>query len=652
LLRRCLAKDVRRRLDSAAAARLEVDDALAPSQEQLPSDASPAARPRRVAVALALLAAGILSGALATQAWLRSIPRQHAPPMLLSIVPPVEHPLGVTVGFPDVALSPDGRYLAYHSGPPSGGGQLILRPMARAHAGAPVAGISGGRSPFFSPDGGWIGFFQGGELSKVEVTGGPVLTISRALGIPHSASWGDDDTIVFATEGTNGGLRAVSASGGEPRVLTTIDATRDEVAHHSPAVLPRNRGVLFTIAVGRVGTWELAVLDLRTSKTKVLMPGAEGAQYVDTGHVVFAASGTLFAVGFDLDDLELRGEPAPLPGGLQVHSAGYPKFTVSRAGMVAFLPPQVPARSLVWVDRKGQETATGAPTLGYTTLTLSPDGKRVAVAVNDEERDVWVWDFATKTSRRLTFDPGTDWVPIWTPDGRWIVFRSNRGGRFNLYRQASDGSGSVERLTTSDNEPYPNAVTPDGQHVLGAELLPKTSFDIFRYPAVPSGSASSGQSRMADAGTARGTPFISSPSAQYAVRFAPNGRYIAYQSAASGRFEICVQPYPDLSQGFWQISTAGGWAPVWGRNGAELFYLDRSNTLMAVPVQTSAGPFNYGTPEKVFDAKYAGDFYSYDVAPDGQRFLMVKDTGADNRATILVALNVFENLRAAAPTAR
>jgi hypothetical protein len=126
---------------------------------------------------------------------------------------------------------------------------------------------------------------------------------------------------------------------------------------------------------------------------------------------------------------------------------------------------------------------------------------------------------------------------------------------------------------------------------------------------------------------------------------------MAYQSTASGRFEICVRPYPDLSRGFWQISTGGGQAPVWARSGAELFYLDRSNTLMAVPVQTAAGTFNYGTPEKAFDSKYVGDFYSYDVAPDGQRFLMVKDTGSDNRAEILVALNAFENLKAAAPTA-
>ena len=655
LLQRCLSKDASRRLDSAAAARLEVDDALAPPQELFPSIGKGAATPRRVAVALALLAAGILCGAVAAVVWLRSIPPHPRPPLLLSIVPPLEHPLVVSRAHADVALSPDGQYLAYHSGTPSGGGQLILRPMGRADAAAPVAGINDGRSPFFSPDGRWMGFFEvsTSALSKVAVTGGPILTVSRGLGDPQSASWGDDDTIVFATQGTNRGLFAVSASGGEPRALTTIDTTRDEVAHRSPSMLPRNRGVLFTIAVGGVETEELAVLDLRTGKTRVLIPDAQGGQYVDTGHVVFVASGTLFAVGFDLEHLELRGQPVPLAGGLQVHTAvGCPRYTVSRAGVIAFLPPQVPARSLVWVDRKGRETSAGAPTRGYTTLTLSPDGTRAALASIDEERDVWIWDFAAKTMRRLTFDPGTDWVPIWTPDGRWILFRSNRGGRYNLYRQASDGSGSVERLTTSDNEPYPNAVTLDGQHVLGAELLQKTSYDIFRYPAVPFRSASSDQPKMADAATARGTPLISSPAAEYAVRFAPNGRYIAYQSTRSGRFEIYVQPYPDLSQGSWQISTGGGWAPVWARNGAELFYLDRSNTLMVVPVQTSAGSFSYGTARSVFAARYAGDFYLYDVAPDGERFLMVKDTGADNRAAIHIALNVLENLRAAAPAAR
>jgi Tol biopolymer transport system component len=229
-----------------------------------------------------------------------------------------------------------------------------------------------------------------------------------------------------------------------------------------------------------------------------------------------------------------------------------------------------------------------------------------------------------------------------------VVFQSYRDGPANLYSVASDGSGAVERLTTSNNVHYPNSIAPDGT-VLFAELRPKTGFDILRLPvAAPqaAGIAAPSDRRLSEA-----TLLVASPSPEYAANISPDGRYFAYQSAEyEGRFAVYVRPYPDASKGRWQISTGGGMAPVWAQTGRELFYLDESNTLMAAPVQTSGPQFSAGRPAKVFDTKYYGNFYSYDVTPDGLRFLMIKESNAAdrNQASIVVVLNWFETETACA----
>jgi len=342
----------------------------------------------------------------------------------------------------------------------------VLRALDQLDA-KPLPGIVSATSPFFSPDSQWIGFFEAGAMKKVAVTGGPVITLSENLGSPQSGSWGDGGAIVFSAESPNQGLLTLSANGGETRALTTTDATQNEIGHMFPSVLPGERGVLFTI-VSVPDDRQLAVLDLRTGQRKTLLRGGLGAEYVDTGHLVYEASGTLFAIGFDLDRLELQGEPAPLRETLQVGPNWAPKHTVSRSGTLAFVPARPNVSSLVWVDRTGRETPINAPPRAYGSLHLSPDGARVALEIGDEERDVWIWDFARETLTRLTFGPSSEWIPIWTPDGRWIVFQSDRAGPANLYRQASDGSGAVERLTASDNDQStsrkPRSSTVRGSH--------------------------------------------------------------------------------------------------------------------------------------------------------------------------------------------
>jgi Tol biopolymer transport system component len=426
-------------------------------------------------------------------------------------------------------------------------------------------------------------------------------------------------------------------------------------------MLPGGRGVLFTIWGNTPADNQLAVLDLKSGQQKMLLRGGLAAEYLDTGHLVYATVGsqgsaavffTLWVVAFDLDRLALRGEPVRVSESLQVHGTIWPTFAVSRTGALAYVPARSQARSFVWVDRPGRETAIDALSpRPYQTVGVSPDGTHMAFLDGDRELDIWAWDFARESLTRLTFDPSLDGLPRWTPDGRRIIFASRRAGPQNLFTVAADGSGPVERLTTSNSDQWPNSITPDGTALLFCEQRPKTGYDILRLPltAAPLGA---GSATLSDKRLSEPTSLVSSPAPEFAASISPDGRYFAYQSTESGgRFEIYVRPYPDAARGLWQISTEGGTEPVWAPTGRELFYFDESKSLMAVPVQTSGGQFSFGRPAKVFDTKYSAWFYSYDVAPDG-RFLMMKESAGDpnHPPSMVVVLNWSEELKRRVPT--
>jgi dipeptidyl aminopeptidase/acylaminoacyl peptidase len=322
-------------------------------------------------------------------------------------------------------------------------------------------------------------------------------------------------------------------------------------------------------------------------------------------------------------------------------------YAVSRSGVLAYVPARGQLRSFVWVDRTGRETAIDAlPPGQYSTVGLSSDGRRVAFSIADRGSEISVFDFARGTSTRVTVDRKFAVLPRWAPDGQRIVFQSNHDGPLNLYSVAPDGTGQITRLTNSSNEQYPNSITRDGT-ILFAEPRPTSGFDIFRLPvSAPQGAA---RTNPADDRLPEATELVSTASHEYAANISPNGRYFAYQAAVSdGRFAVYVRAYPDASRGPWQISTGGGSTPVWAHSGRELFYLDESNTLMAAPVDTLGPQFSVGRPAKVFDTKYWGNFYSYDVTPEG-RFLMLKDVG-QSQASIVVVLNWFEELSRRLPT--
>jgi serine/threonine-protein kinase len=337
---------------------------------------------------------------------------------------------------------------------------------------------------------------------------------------------------------------------------------------------------------------------------------------------------------------------------------GAANYGVSRFGTLVYVPAGTPApRSLVWVDRQGKETPISAPARVYDEPRLSPDGTRVAITTLDQENDIYVWDLAREGLTRLTFGPTFEAHAVWTSDGQRIVHSSTRTGAAgvsNLFAQAADGSGGVERLTTGRNFQRPSFIAPDGTGILGFEQSPTTAGDIvwFRLGNPASRSVSDPAS---DSSSTQVEALIRTPFTESNPEISPDGRYLAYQSNESGPFEIYVRPFPKVNDGRWQVSTAGGTSPLWAKDGRELFYLDLANRLTAAPVQTSGARFVAGNPARVLDAAYADTSVyerAYDASPDGQRFLMMKELAGDpnaNPAGRVVVLNWFEELKQRVP---
>jgi serine/threonine-protein kinase len=605
LIRRCLVKDRRNRLDSAAAIRLELSDSSPTA-----STGAPWRRPRvaaRAMAALVILTIGALAGAALASRMLSASRNIALGPTEFSVEPAGDQALALFHFQRSLAVSPDARVLAYIAS----GGRLVIRRMDRIQPEV-VPGVEGAFSPFFSPDSRWIAFFTVGELKKVPVDGGNVITICRDLGDVTGGTWSDEGVIIFA--GNPIGLRMVSAEGGRPTQLTS------EPWHFDPAALPRGHGVLFSIWSANEAERTVALLDLHSHAYRTLIRGGFAASYVEPGYLVYEAAGTLFAVPFDLDRLQVTGNPRRIRDDLRlttdVRTAGT-SYAVAGMHALVYVPASAESRSLVWVDRNGRETAINAPARAYWTLKLSPNGQQLAYS----DGDLWTLDLVTATSTRLTSDAGTEFLPIWTAEGRRIVYSADRSGAMNLYLANADGSGVARQLTSGTTNVFANSVTHDGTTILGSELRPNTGYDVVRF------SVSDGARQVV----------LGTPAAEFYATLSPDERYLAYQATESGRMEIFARRYPGVDAGRWQVSSEGGSAPTWAQDGRELFYLDLKNRLMAVPVEATATGFHAGTPHPLFAATYWGDFYSYDVSPDGSRFLMIKEN--ERVKPVVVTLN-------------
>jgi Tol biopolymer transport system component/predicted Ser/Thr protein kinase len=551
-----------------------------------------------------------------------------------------------------VALSPDGTHLAYVA-TQGGTQQLYLRAMDSLDTRL-IPGTEGGVSPFFSPDGQLVGYFAGGKLKKISVSGGAALTLGDA-GIPHGASWGSQGMIAFSPTAVSA-LQQVPDAGGAPQPLTRLG--KGEASHRWPEFLPGGKAVLFAAAPGTTN-WssaQVAVQSVGTDERRNLAQGTY-PRYAPSGHLVFAQGGSLMAVPFDPKRLAVTGAAVPIVEGvLQSTSIGGAQYSFSATGSLVYVPGGLQAAQsrLVWVSRSGAEQPLAAPAHAYRGLRISPDGRRVAVAIQEQETQVWLYDIPRETLTRLTFEGNQNYNPVWTPDGKPIAFESDKEGPLNIFWQLADGSGGLERLGTSEHINAPMSWSPDGQLLAFIEVTPTTGLDIWvlRLGDLSPGSgqissAASGQVRKAQ-------PFLRTPFNESVPRLSPDGRWLAYISDESGRYEIYLQPYPGPG-GKSQISTDGGTEPVWNPNGRELFYR-RGDKMMSVEI-TMQPSFSVGKPKVLFEGRYLptpATSPNYDVSADGQRFLMLKPTEQAQAAPtqINVVLNWFEELKQKVPTGR
>ena len=653
LLKRCLEKDRRARISDIGVARFLMNETIEASPAAAPTPVGPSRR------RIVPIAAGVLVGAaLVAAAWTWSIPPPPAPQTVrFTITPPAEQPFVLQTNDHDATIAPDGSFIVYRTVPPG----MAVRGVNELEA-RYLTATAGARFPFISADSKWVGFSVGGDLRKAAISGGAAINICRVSGVPRGASWGDDGFIVFATSLSPGLLR-VSAEGGEPKALTTEDRAKQE-RHVMPHVLPGSRWVLFTtLTETNLQTSRIEALNLSTGERKLVVRSGHDATYVDSGYLVYAATdmsaaadarfrGSLRAVKFDADRAEVIGETVSVVEQVLVSPTGTANYGVSRRGDLLYVPGSVSSissqpRSLVWVSRTGAETPIAADSRSYAVARISPDGTRIALDVRDQSNDIWIYDINRRTLTPLNREAAQDLSPTWTPDGKRVIWASTRGGgNPNLFWQAADGTGTPERLTSSPTNQFPISITPDGTTVVlfGVSPIPEAGTDIFTV-RIPSPDA-------------KAEVLVSTRGPDYGGELSPDGRWLAYHNSESGEPQVYVRPFPNVNDGRVQISTAGGTRAAWARNGRELFYLDRDGMLTSVPVQAAGTTFSAGAPVQLLKTSYlAGasilglDLRAFDVSPDGQRFLMIKELAAQQGAArplshMILVLNWAEELKA------
>jgi Tol biopolymer transport system component/tRNA A-37 threonylcarbamoyl transferase component Bud32 len=640
LLRRCLTKDPNQRLRDIGEARIAIDGAISGTPEEAGPLAAPTEPPLwRRAVPWAVAAIAIVFAIACGALYWRGIQREPHPVMQLSL--PLAEPLaGVFDANPGspFALAPDGSQIAYVASVAGKPQQLYLRALEQQTA-TPIPGTENAIQPFFSPDGQWVGFFALGKMRKVSLHGGPVTPLCDAP-VPHGANWASDDTITYAPN-FGSGLMRISAAGGTPKTLTTPNAKEQEISHRWPQVLPEGKFLLFTIQVGSAVSFDdawIAVLSLETGKWRTVIKGGSYARYVSSGHIVYAHAGALMAVPFDLKRMEVAGSPMPVREGVVTTAltSGGAEYDVTESGLLAYVPGNArpPVRTIVSIDRNGTTRNVPAPPRFYSSPRLSPDGKFLALQVNENgSPDIWVYEFARNTLTRLTFGPGVSSSPLWNPDGRRIVY-STRTDSPSFRSKLADGSGAEETLfgkEFDDQGAAPLAVSPDGKTLLfSASNAGRLAIEALSLD-----------------GSEKIQPFLQSSFNIATAKFSPDGHWITYSSDESGRWEIYVQPFPGLG-GKWMISSEGGQYPRWTWNGREIFYRS-GDKVMAVPVETQPA-FKAGTPRMWFPGEGYVGLGNYDIAADGEHLVMLKQEDTSTSPKELnVVLNWSEELKRRAP---
>ena len=564
--------------------------------------------------------------------YLKPAPKQDVHAVRLTIPPPAKGVVST------LSVSPDGRNVVY--GAPNADGKQVL--WLRLLDSATAQPLPGTDNPFFttfwSPDSRNLAFVSStdNKLKRIDVTGGVPQNIANAPN-GRGGTWNRDGVIVFAPA-SEGPLARVSAAGGPVTEVTALDQSRGEISHRFPWFLPDGRHFLF---FARGATYEgnsVCVGSLDSKEVKHLINADSGAAYSPPGYLLYVREGTLMAHEFDLDRLEVKGEPIAIADaviGFDVTS-NLARFSISETGVLVYYGgSDFNKADLIWVDRQGKQVGTVAKAADYGYIRLSRDDKRLVIALRDPSTrwDVWILDLAHGGQTRFTFDSGNEIFPIWSPDGGRIAFSSNRDGHVNMYQKFSNGSGNEEQILVSSEAEFCNDWSTDGQFIAFHKLSPQTRADIWIVPL---------------SGDRKPFAYLETPFGERDARFSPNGRWIAYVSDETGPREVYIQSFP-IGRGKWQISRGGGGPPTWRRDGKEIFYVS-GDKLMSVEVKTDGDTFEVGTPQPLFEVRGAAlpgglGGAAFDANADGQRFLIGVPMQEATFLPITVVLNWAADLK-------
>jgi serine/threonine-protein kinase len=643
IVQRCLEKDPDARFQSARDLAFALETAPGTGATST-TGARPTVAGRTLRgglAALLLLATAVAAGLIG---WvLKPIPEPAVgPPIKFSIQPPI----GASA-FAPLAISPDGRAVVY---PASGGRtetpRLYLQRLDQFTATA-LPSTEGGYKPFFSPDGQSVGFAAQGKLKRIGLTGGSAVVLCDVGNGSLGGTWLADDTIIFGS--ITQGLQRVSANGGAPSPLTTPDKSRSEIDHHVPKILPGGKALLFTIHEGP-GRFRIGVQDLSSGKTKVLIDSGFNAELESGGNLVYASGRSLFSVPFDVQRLDIVGTPTKVLDDVATSpDDGDGNFALSAGGTLAYTPdPSRTGRALVWFNRSGQLEPLSTEPRHFISPRLSPDGQRLAVVIVDAERpNIWIHDRLSNTFSQVTFE-GANRTPLWTFDGLRLTYSSGRGGRQHLFWQPINLSAPAESLISSKNDLWPGGWTPDGRALVYVEDPPTSNTDI-RVLTMNGRSHASANIEIRST-----APVLS-----------PDGRWLAFVAATSGRANINVQPFPGPGL---RSQLVEGTEPVWSRDGRELFFRSQraastnlhtdqtfGDGIFALPFDRTRG-VAAGPPVQIFRGRLpmtAGAARSYDAAPDGQRFVAVLASDDEFApAHLNIILNLSDQLRRRLPGSR
>ncbi len=571
--------------------------------------------------------------ALALAGWLHFASNRLEPLVSRSVILPPEKTT-FNVSFPGgghLAVSPNGHRLAFVAVGSDGARKLWVRPVSSLQAAA-LPGTEEAFYPFWSADSRSVAFFARGKLKRIDVEGGNPQNICDAPE-GRSGAWNQNGVIVFAPAPT-GPLSRVTQGGGTPEKVTTLDESRQETTHRWPWFLPDGDHFLYFARSRSAGKSVVFVQSLRTGKRELVLATGTSAVY-SSGYLLFMRESALVAQPFDAGRLALSGEPSVVADSVQ-SDLGFGKghFSVSDNGILVYLPGNAVGDSqLVWFDRTGRQIGSASETGNFTSPAISPDSRLLAFSAVDTsgKADIWVQDLLRGTRTRLTFDPLYAVDPIWSPDGRQIMFASFRAGQYDLYVKPADGSRDEQVLLSVAGGKYPSSWSKDGK------------FIAYEFYGVP-GMVGEDIWVLPLGGAKQPFPFVQSQFEKLQPRFSPDGRWIAYQSDETGRFEIYVAPFPGPG-GRRQLSVSGGIRPRWRGDGRELFFLGSDNRLMAVDIRTSGARLEPGAPQALFQTRAKVARSVYDVAPDGSKFVIATTLPEQNATPVTLVTNWSAELK-------